>query len=170
MHDEVQSQAERAAARRCRAWSICTRISPTRRVQGFCRCCFRLSRCWPRSPGCGRVAATGRRGPRRNDGPAGGRGLLPRPRPAAHRRCSFPTPPTAPIRPAPRWPASRRSTVKSTPDGLVDLDDLARQARRRRRRVHDHQSEHAGAVRRDIAEIAEIVHDAAGWSISTGRT
>ena len=47
-------------------------------------------------------------------------------------------------------------TVKSNADGSVDLDDLKRQARRPDRRVHDHQPEHARALRaarsREIAD------------------
>ena len=80
----------------------------------------------------GRFAAAGGRGARRADGAAGGRGLFPRPRRAAHQG--------ADPRQRPRHQSGQRRdgrlracTVKSTPKGFVDLDDLARQARRRRR-------------------------------------
>ncbi len=72
----------------------------------------------------GRLAATGGRRTGRIDRADGRRRLFPRSRRDSARKCWPPTAPTAPTRPAPRWPAFEAVTVKSTPQGFVDLEDL----------------------------------------------
>ena len=95
----------------------------------------------------GLAAARGRR-PGRADRRADDPRLPPGARRAAHTRCSSPTRPTAPTRPPPRSPASRWCELKSEAERRRrPRRDLARHLDERRGRVHDHQPQHARALR-----------------------
>ena len=107
VHDEVQPQAERAAGQLCRALPICIPISPRRRSRACCELLYEMQQILAEIAGpAGGFAATGGRGPGRTDGADGGRRLFSRSGHEAHQGARARQRATAPIRPAPRWPAS----------------------------------------------------------------
>ena len=111
----------------------------------------------------GRLAAAGGRRAGRVDRAAGRRGLLPRSAASSARKVLAPDSAHGTNPASAAMAGFEAVTVKSTPAGFVDLDDLQRQARRPDGRVHDHQPQHAGHVRSaDRARSPSCVHDVGG--------
>ena len=160
VHDEVQPQAERAAGGAAGHRRRCTRTRTSRRSRGCCSCSSSCRRSWPRSPACTRVSL---------QPAAGAQGELTALMVAAayfrdrgERRTKVLIPDSAhgtnPASAAPGRASSRDGQEQRHGPGRPRR--LRGEARRRGRRVHDHQPEHASACStRRSAEIAELLHD-----------
>jgi hypothetical protein len=114
------------------------------------------------------LAAAGRRRAGRTHRAARRRGLLPRS--GENRTKVLPAARTAPIPPVPRSPDSNASTQEQR-RRLRRSRRAAEHLDERHRRVHDHQSEHAGPVRAADRRITDrCCTTSAAWSTSTART
>ena len=172
VHDEVQSQAERAAGRPAGHGRPASLSAARRRCKG----CLELLYAGAADAGrdrrpAGRLAAAGGRGPRRVDGPAGGGGLFPRPRAEAVRRAHSRRRPRhqSGQRRDGRLPAPCRSRAR--PEGSSTSTTWPPSSTTSVAVLHDHQSEHAGDVRAaDRRDRPAWSTTSAAWSISTGPT
>ncbi len=153
---------ERLAA--CRACSTLHPYQPEATLQGMLELLYELQEMLAEIAGLPRrLAAAGGRGARRADGPAGGRRLLPRSRRSeAHQGAGSRQRPRHQPGQRHAWPASSTVTVKSTPAGYVDLDDLAAKLDDPTAVFMITNPNTLGMFDRQIAEIAELVHAAGG--------
>ena len=147
VHDEVQPEGRRDAWRRCPGSNGCTRCSPTRRRRGARDALAARTGALRDHRDGARHPAAARRARGRDDRPADHAGVPRGARRRHGRRSSSRTRRTGRTRRACASAGFQAVPVPSDARGLVDVE-RAREARRRRgRRAHAHQPEHARAVR-----------------------